>query len=103
LRERLGPDAPGGVEAALLYYAERARSHPAERTRPDLYPDLSRERGAAAFKIDPPPAVEGVLRREAERFDVPVEQIVSHAVLVYLADLDTASEAAQGTTPPALD
>jgi hypothetical protein len=104
LRERLGTDPVGGVEAALLYYAERARTSRAELLRPDLYRDLGRKPQGITFEVDPSPAVEGVLRCEAKRFEVPIERVVTHAVLLYLADLDAASEAAQGTRlPPSLD
>jgi hypothetical protein len=34
------------------------------------------------------PALEGLLRREAERLQVAVERVLSHAVFVYMADHD---------------
>jgi hypothetical protein len=86
---RFGSDAKAGIEAALRHYTRRLKS-----SRPPL--------AVPSFARDCPPADDGglfdlVLGQETEEAmtDAAREQGVStdllagHAVLVYLADLDT--------------
>jgi hypothetical protein len=94
LLERLGPNPVGAVQAALIHYAGRLEIDPGSLPRPDAFPEVFRWPHSIAFEVDLPPGVATVLLREAERLHLPVETIVGHAVLLYLADLDAASEAA---------
>jgi hypothetical protein len=92
IEARFGPDIAAGVQAALLHYTRRLKSG-----RPPVgIPRLSRgpvplDTGAA-FELAVSQDMQAALEREARRHKVPVGQIVEHAVFVYLADLDSASE-----------
>jgi hypothetical protein len=88
----LGRDIASGVEAALRHYSERRDNDPARKALSflDSYPELG---CGAELEISLDPEVEAVLRRDARQSGgMSVSQVVSHAVLAYLADLDWASE-----------
>jgi hypothetical protein len=89
-------DAHGGelrplISMALAHYrkaldaAERPIGVPAFLDAPD------RHRTEVDIPIEP--ALEELLRAEAARQQVRVESVLSHAVFLYLADLDRTAEA----------
>lgn len=87
---RLGSDRTAGVRAALRRYACRLESG----TRPAAFPRFRAlgelDGAAAAGEVDI--MLDGRMRRtferEARRQAISLEQLVTHAVLVYLADVD---------------
>lgn len=92
IEAQLGPDLAAGVRTALRRYVrglESGRELPA-------YPSFCRQQpqqasGAElelALELD---EIEEALEGQVRRQDVPVEQLVAHAVLVCLADLDRAA------------
>jgi hypothetical protein len=98
-----GSDLRTGAQAALRHYTRRLRS--------DMPPvALSRsmyERGPVAprgnvveLELAVPQEVEVALEAEARANQVGLEQVVAHAVFVFLADLDSAplAETADGRT-----
>jgi len=92
----------GGVElststrAALEHYARRSRS----QTPPPGLPDLRREAPGkgpvegTGLELTLPRELEALLRRAARRSAVSVDVVVSHAVFVYVADLEAPADAA---------
>jgi hypothetical protein len=87
----LGGDIASGVRTALLRYLDRLGS-----AKPPLAPPRFRDAvasgdaGATRIELDLSEEAQVALEREARRHAVPVDRILSHAVLVYLAELDAA-------------
>ena len=94
IEARFGPDPAPTVQAALRHYTRRLKSAkpplplPAF-SRPNSAPDGS----GAEFDLAVEPEVQAALEEEAQAQAVRVEQLIAHAVFVYLADLDSAEEA----------
>jgi hypothetical protein len=90
IEAQLGSDLVAGVELALRQYARRLRSrHP-----PPGFPrfELARRFKAAETEldVDVEPEVAQILQHELSKSDPQLSpgQLVKHAVLVYLAELD---------------
>lgn len=88
----VGRDIAAGVQAALRHYTGRD-----ELDRgPDEFPRLPEYplcRSGAELELSVDPEIEAALEREARNSGgVSMDQLVAHAVLAYLADLDRASE-----------
>jgi hypothetical protein len=83
----LGGDTASAIRVAVLHYFRRLRS-----PRPPVaIPDFCRAPSTAPqtdFDIEIDPEVEAALTKEALRQGATIEQLVAHAVFVYLADLD---------------
>jgi hypothetical protein len=100
IETHLGQDLVAGVRAALRHYTRRLDREAEElprfpRFRRELIPDPERRGTELELSVDP--AVEAALAHEArESPGVTVEQMVAHAVMVYLADMDRRDEAGQG-------
>ncbi len=92
IEARLGVDLAAGVQVALRHYAHRLKLG----WRPVEFPRFRREYPLEAtgvdFELSVEPEVRRALEREARKFAAPVELLMAHAVFVYLADLDEASE-----------
>jgi hypothetical protein len=88
IRTRLQADLPTGVKAALTHYIERLESSrpPVEipwfcLTQASQEPEVTID-----LKVDA--ETRAPLEREAEMQRTSMDRLVTHAVLVYLADLD---------------
>lgn len=95
IESRLETDVAAGAEQALRYYVRRLDSDDA----PVAYPRFRRTSdcgsdGVAEVELSLDAGVHAALVREARRQAIPVEQLLAHAVLVYLADMEAASAAA---------
>lgn len=88
----LGRDIDAGVQAALRHYTRRKASSDRTRTAPAFPRFLSGSKddcSGADLELAVDPEIQAVLEREArESSGVSLEQVATHAVLVYLADLD---------------
>lgn len=88
IETRIGGDASTGVQLALHHYARRLHS----ARRPIDPPHFARGAPpcdtATTIDVTLDPELQTALEREARRHDLPVEQILRHAVFVCLADLD---------------
>ena len=110
IEELLGADLHDGVEAALTHYTHSMSSN-LKPVRPPDFGWVSVDVGDT-FDLTVAPELEAALEREALEQRVPLDQILVHAVLVYLADLESVtfsgeaatprSQAARSTTRPAL-
>jgi hypothetical protein len=91
----VGSDIAAGVRAALIHYAARLRSGLKPVRFPRFCAAVRRGNGETAFEVPLDPEIERSLELEARRQNASLEQLVAHAVLVYLADLDRAGVKAE--------
>lgn len=88
IEAQLGAGAPTGVRMALFHYAGKLAT--GRRTTP--FPSFLTDRGpaepATTFDLIVDPETEALLKEEAAKQGVEMERLVSHAVLVYLAELE---------------
>jgi hypothetical protein len=91
---RLGGDIAAGVQLALRHYGRRLKSGQPPVRFPDFCRDLEPERSAPTFDLPIDSAMQAMIGKEARRHAVSVDQIATHAVFVYLADLDSGASAA---------
>lgn len=87
-----GGDVAAVVEAALCHYT---RGKGSSSRRPKMLPSFLAEPSVGHpgtnLELSVDPEIQAALEREARESDgVSIEQIATHAVLVYLADLDEA-------------
>jgi hypothetical protein len=98
IEELLGGDLHDGVEAALTHYTHRLNSN-LKPVRPPDFDWVSVDSGDI-FDLTVAPELEAALEQEALEQRVPLDQILVHAVLVYLADLESVSFSGDLATPP---
>ena len=106
LEARAGPDLPGAINKALVYYVGKLDNGRGPVEIPDFLKvqedraDAERPAGPGAGAAEPRVEVEVVLdepieaalRAEAERQGVGLADLAVHVVLVYLAELDLIGE-----------
>jgi hypothetical protein len=88
---RFGSDVAKSLREACIHYARRLRSGRKPLAVPSLYRRLETGNGSAqvvAFALQNP--VHRQLEEEAKRQHVSMDELLLHAALVYLADLDAA-------------
>ena len=90
IETHLGVDLAAGVQIALAHYARRLRSGRAPVEPPWFCRTVGEDAGAP-FELQVDPETEVVLARQARRHSLSMNQVLSHAVFVYLADLDSFS------------
>jgi hypothetical protein len=85
-------DLEAGVEAALRYYAQTRARHPQPAAVAQLFAEQPAPPTGDELELNLDPEIERALASEAQRTGrVSVGQLGTHAVLVYLADLDRSS------------
>jgi hypothetical protein len=89
IEERFGSNVAAGVRAALVHYTRRLKSgrRPVDLPRSWRKPN----RSVVEFELPIDREVWKTLEREAQDQEVSMDQLLIHAVFVYLADLDAAS------------
>jgi hypothetical protein len=92
IETQLGADVAAGVQAALLHYSRRLASARAPVGFPRSCRGLLLDCSGATFELPIDAETRATLEREAARQEATAEQMLVHAVLVYLADLDVAAE-----------
>jgi hypothetical protein len=97
IEELLGSDLHVGVQAALAHYTDRLSSN-LKPVRPPDFGWVSVD-GTDTFDLTVAPQLEAALEREALEQRVPLDQILVHAVLVYLADVESVSFSDDLATP----
>ena len=97
IERHLGADLGAGVQAALLHYARRLRSTRAPVWFPRACEGMMPEPAGVSFDLPVDSEVRIALEREAQKRAATTEQMLTHAVLVYLADMDAV--AGPGRTP----
>ncbi len=93
IEARFGPDPVPTVEAALRHYTRRLKSAKPPLPLPAFARRAAADGSGAEFELAVVPEVQAALEEEAKAQAVQVEQLIAHAVLVYLADLDSTDEA----------
>jgi hypothetical protein len=102
LETRVGPDLPGAVNAALVYYVGKLSSG----RRPVNFPSFLTEPGQESVnpqdevEVEVDERIEAVIYREASRQGTTPDALVRHAVLVYLAALDMIGDPQNGSDDP---
>ena len=88
IEARFGSDVKAGIEAALRHYTRRLRSNRPPVRVPAFLRQEAPSSSGEAFELEMAAEIEEALEREADRQGVSTALLLSHAVLVYLADLD---------------
>jgi len=88
VEDRFGPNIAAGLRAALRNYARSLESS----SPPIVFPQFARDRktdtSAVEFDLDVEPEVEAALKREAQMQAVRMDQLLTHAVFVFLAEAE---------------
>lgn len=93
LERQLAMDPAVCIQAALLHYTLRLRSGTKPVAPPRFLPDLGSFGRPPAIELSVAPELEAALKLEARRHDVSLDRVLQHALYVFIADLDAASEA----------
>jgi hypothetical protein len=99
LKARLGAEIGVGVQAALLHYARRINAGWKPADYPRFRRELPPEDGEVDLELVVDPEVELVLKNEVQRQGISLEELTTHAVFVYLADLDRLSQPGGSSMP----
>jgi hypothetical protein len=91
MQAQLGTDLAVAARTALVHYERRLRSHWPPVGPPRFLPEEN-EIDAKVLDLPVDPEMEAFLEREARKQRVTVEEILAHALLVYLADMDKAPQ-----------
>ncbi len=101
LEAHLGGDLDAGIRAALFHYVGKVRNG----RGPVEYPSFLLGRGfgesAVEVEVELDREVEATIVEEAERQRLTVAQLAGHAVLAYLAELDSITEPQASVTQQA--
>ena len=89
IEERHGADIAAAVETGLLHYTRRLSSGREPVSIPQFGLESAAPSPAEELEVFVEPETEAALEEEARRQQVTLPQLMSHAMLVYLADLDT--------------
>lgn len=95
----MGADIPAGVRTALLHYAGKLKTGRKPVAFPAFLADLAPQEAKITFDLTVDAETEAMLEREALRQRTTMSQLVAHAVLVYLAELEFLSAAPRGPLP----
>jgi hypothetical protein len=97
LEGHFGRDLNAGVRKALLHYAYKLKVGRRPVAPPQFLP--SDRTPYARFDLTLDRLTEEAMEQEAQRQHVTTSQLATHAVLVYLAELDFLGVVPGGTTP----
>lgn len=86
LEGHFGSDLEGGARKALLHYAYKLRSGRRPVAAPPFLAPTSKVE--ARFDLTLDRETEAMLAQEASRMRISTTKLATHAVLVYLAELD---------------
>jgi hypothetical protein len=96
IETHLGGDVASGAEAALVHYVRRVKSARPPVGLPAFARDWAPPKETTALELEVEPEQVATLEREAVRQGATMDQLVTHAVFVYLADLDRPEAAGTG-------
>jgi hypothetical protein len=101
IEERLGSDLRVAVITALLHYARRVKSGRRPVPPPRFYRDRPGEADGTTLELQISPETLASLEAQAGLHQVSLNQIMVHAIFVYLADLESPSDTpGRGGSPP---
>jgi hypothetical protein len=90
MEARFGSDLSTGVQVAMRHYTRRLRSARKPIPIPRFFGEGAQQGERIELEVPFEPEVQETLEREARKREVLLDQLLSHAVFVYLADLDVA-------------
>ena len=99
IEARVGSDLSTGLREAIKHYNRRLESGRKPLAPPPFLTDLAPEPGTA-FEVAIGEEAEAALEREADRQHVSTQLILRHAVLTYLADMDSHGRSLRFVDPP---
>lgn len=88
IETHLGSDLPAGVRTALFHYAGKLKTGRRPVAFPRFLADQAPQETKVALDLAIDPETEMMLEQEALRQRTTTGQLVAHAVLVYLAELE---------------
>src|ERR1044071_9441015 len=88
IETHLGPDIAAGVRTAMFHYVAKLRTGRQATPLPRFLANVSPQEPGIAIDLSIDPETEALLRREALRQRTTASQLVAHAVLIYLAELE---------------
>lgn len=88
IETQLGSDVPAGVRMALFHYAGKLKTGRRPIPFPRFLADRDPEEPEMAFDLIVDVETEAMLEQEALRQRTTMDQLVTHSVLVYLAELE---------------
>jgi hypothetical protein len=88
IETHLGADVAAGVRMALFHYANKLKTGRKPTPFPRFLADRTPQEPEMAFDLLVDAETEAVLEQEALRQRTTMDQLVTHAVLVYLAELE---------------
>jgi len=91
IETRLGGDVSEGVRVALRSYAESLAAGHEQLACPGFSLSSSELSAAGDLELPLDVELEEALEAEVRRQDVSMEQLVSHAIFLWLAEVDRAS------------
>jgi hypothetical protein len=96
LETRVGPNLPAAVNTALVYYVGKLNSG----RRPAPVPKfLISDETKPKVEVEVDERIEAALFTDAERQGVDPSDLATHAVLVYLGELDRVGDPDAGRSP----
>jgi hypothetical protein len=99
IETHLGDDIPAGTRKALFHYARKLKAGRRPLAPPRFLDDMAVPEPAVAFDLAVDPETEAVLEQEALRQRTTIGQLVTHTVLVYLAELEFLGVAPRAHAP----
>ena len=88
IENHLGSDIPAGVRTATFHYVAQLRSGRPPMPFPRFLPNLRPSEPGVDVELTVDPETEALLEREARRQRTTASELVAHAVLAYLAELE---------------
>ncbi len=88
IETHLGEDIPAGVRKALFHYAGKLKTGRRPVAFPRFLADRAPQEAQVVFELTVDADTEAMLECEAQRQRTTTSQLVAHAVLVYLAELE---------------
>ena len=99
IRAHLGGDFEAAAQKAVFHYARKLRSGRPPIGLPRFFGYRAPGDPEVVLDLVVDAEIEDLLEREAKRQGASVDQLVAHAVLIYLAELDFLGAPAAAPTP----
>lgn len=100
MQAHVGADLARGVREAVKHYSRRLESGRKPLAPPAFLCGNDPGESGTALEVPIEAETEAALEREADRQHVTPQQILRHAVLTYLADLDSHGRRLRFVDPP---
>lgn len=95
----MGSDLSAGVRTALFHYTGKLKTGRRPVAFPRFLADQAPQETEVSFDLTIDPETEEMLEQEALRQRTTLGQLVAHAVLIYLAELEFLGATPRGLSP----